>query len=138
MDETTEAVKIYFSAATGGFYSEEVHSAEQIPPDAVVLAGGDSERLALLAGVAEGKCISPDEMGYPRLMDLPPMPDEELAILARAERDRRLRDSDWSQLGDVPLAIRDLWATYRQQLRDVPLQEGFPRVIEWPTSPATD
>ncbi len=138
MDEGNEAVKIYFSAATGGFYSEGVHSSDQIPPDALVLVGGDSERLALLAGVAGGKCISPDAGGYPRLADLPPMPDDELAILVRADRDRRLRDSDWSQLGDVPAAIRELWAVYRQQLRDVPLQDGFPRIVEWPASPTTD
>lgn len=30
---------------------------------------------------------------------------------------------------------RNAWTNYRQQLLDIPQQEGFPRVIEWPTKP---
>lgn len=54
---------------------------------------------------------------------------------ARAQRARLLLASDWTQLPDVPLATRDAWAVYRQALRDVPAQPGFPLEITWPTPP---
>lgn len=52
----------------------------------------------------------------------------------RAIRDQKLSDSDWTQLSDSP---RDkvVWANYRQQLRDLPSQPGFPFTIDWPTPP---
>lgn len=53
-------------------------------------------------------------------------------------RDRRnalLTSTDWTQVTDVPQAIKDKYATYRQALRDVPQQEGFPDNIVWPTQP---
>lgn len=60
--------------------------------------------------------------------------------LMRQERNRLLANSDWVEL---PTAIARLtaeqfsaWMTYRQALRDVPAQEGFPNTITWPTQPA--
>ena len=53
----------------------------------------------------------------------------------RAERDRRLLASDWTQLPDGPLATKEAWAAYRQALRDVTLQPD-PFNIVWPTPPA--
>ena len=38
----------------------------------------------------------------------------------RIKRDAKLKKSDWTQGADVPSAIKDAWATYRQQLRDLP------------------
>lgn len=54
---------------------------------------------------------------------------------ARAERDRRLQACDWTQLPDVPAGTREAWAAYRQALRDVTKQEGFPADIKWPEVP---
>jgi hypothetical protein len=65
----------------------------------------------------------------------PPPSDEELAAEARAARDALLAESDWTQLPDVPEATREVWATYRQELRDVPAQSGFPQDIIWPVKP---
>jgi hypothetical protein len=58
----------------------------------------------------------------------------ELALSARGRRDRLLAQSDWTHMPDAPLddAVRSLWAEYRQLLRDLPLQEGFPQRIAWP------
>jgi hypothetical protein len=53
----------------------------------------------------------------------------------RIDRNRLLVESDWTQLPDVPQATKDLWAPYRQALRDMPHQSGFPTSIVWPTSP---
>lgn len=54
---------------------------------------------------------------------------------ARAKRNLLLRQSDWSQLPDVPEAIKSKYAEYRRQLRNLPLQPGFPSGVAWPTEP---
>lgn len=54
---------------------------------------------------------------------------------ARRDRNRLLAETDWSQTADVPQAIKDKYAAYRQALRDVPQQSGFPDNIQWPTQP---
>jgi hypothetical protein len=66
----------------------------------------------------------------------PPLPTaEELAAGARGWRNKLLAETDWSQAGDVPQPTKDLWAPYRQALRDVPQQAGFPTTIIWPVEP---
>lgn len=52
----------------------------------------------------------------------------------RAERTQLLKDSDWTQVADAPVD-KAAWATYRQALRDVPSQAGFPWDVQWPTQP---
>ena len=51
----------------------------------------------------------------------------------RAQRNRLLADSDWTQVLDSPVD-KEAWAAYRQALRDLPEQEGFPEV-EFPHDP---
>jgi len=60
--------------------------------------------------------------------------DAAQATAVRADRDRRLADSDWTQVADAPVN-QAAWATYRQGLRDVPAQAGFPWDITWPVKP---
>ena len=45
-----------------------------------------------------------------------------------------LKESDWVSASDITMS--DEWRTYRQALRDVPSQEGFPNDITWPTKPS--
>jgi hypothetical protein len=61
---------------------------------------------------------------------------EEMAQAAavRAERNQRLAACDWTQLADAPVSSFQ-WANYRQALRDVPSQVGFPWTVVWPTPP---
>lgn len=54
------------------------------------------------------------------------------SMMARQERNILLSESDVYALAD---RITDEWRTYRQALRDVPLQAGFPDNITWPTKP---
>jgi hypothetical protein len=61
--------------------------------------------------------------------------EDELSAQIRAERTALLIASDWTQLPDVPQSTKDLWAPYRQALRDVTAQSGFPETIEWPVAP---
>ena len=60
--------------------------------------------------------------------------DEEQAKSVRASRTEKLKDSDWTQVADSPVD-QAAWATYRQALRDITAQEGFPWDIEWPEQP---
>ena len=60
---------------------------------------------------------------------------EELPAEVRVQRDRLLAATDWTHMLDVSQDIRDLWAPYRQALRDVPQQPGFPTDVTWPTKP---
>jgi hypothetical protein len=53
----------------------------------------------------------------------------------RDARNSLLIQTDWTQAADVPQATKDKWAPYRQALRDVPQQAGFPDSIVWPTKP---
>jgi hypothetical protein len=50
----------------------------------------------------------------------------------RAERNERLNKTDWTQGRDISEEVAAMWAPYRQALRDVPNQPGFPFSIEWP------
>ena len=54
----------------------------------------------------------------------------------RAERDRRLAETDWMANSDVTMS--DAWKTYRQNLRDVPAQSGVTGLdnVTWPTKPS--
>jgi hypothetical protein len=58
-----------------------------------------------------------------------------MAAEARKQRDTLMATTDWTQLEDYPKSNKAAWKTYRQQLRDVPQQTGFPETIIWPTSP---
>jgi hypothetical protein len=62
------------------------------------------------------------------------MKDAEQAKSVRTSRGEKLKDSDWTQVADAPVN-QAAWATYRQALRDVTKQEGFPWTIAWPTEP---
>lgn len=59
---------------------------------------------------------------------------EQLAADARAQRNALLSASDWTQVADAPVD-QEAWAAYRQELRDITSQEGFPETINWPVAP---
>ena len=71
--------------------------------------------------------------------DMSNWPDfQESAVAATATKVRKQRDkllvaSDHMALAD---RITDEWRTYRQALRDVPTQAGFPTNVTWPTEPS--
>jgi hypothetical protein len=62
---------------------------------------------------------------------------ENQARTVRADRDSRLFASDWTQFNDSPLDPDEklAWALYRETLRMVPQQPGFPWEINWPPKP---
>lgn len=60
---------------------------------------------------------------------------EVIAEQVRQKRDRLLAECDWRSLPDAP-GDRDAWLEYRQKLRDITQQTGFPDNIDFPTPPA--
>ena len=58
----------------------------------------------------------------------------EMAASIRGDRNARLSASDWTQVLDAPVD-RAAWAAYRQALRDLTAQEGFPFTVVWPQEP---
>lgn len=53
----------------------------------------------------------------------------------KVKRDQELVKSDFTQIADVLLLNKSEWATYRQQLRDLPQQPNFPENVVWPRVP---
>ena len=73
-------------------------------------------------------------------LDPLPSPDEALqewAGVFRGQRDKLLAECDWVVLRaqELGAAVPTDWTTYRQALRDVSAQEGFPMNIVWPVKP---
>ena len=60
-----------------------------------------------------------------------------LSDKVRSKRDALLSDSDWVVIKSVEGAtqVPSAWATYRQELRDITNQTGFPAEVVWPTKP---
>ena len=57
----------------------------------------------------------------------------------RAHRDALLRESDWTQIADAALGdhTAEEWATYRQELRDLPSKYSKVSEVVWPDDPPT-
>ena len=60
-------------------------------------------------------------------------PTAAVALEKRTFRDTLLLETDWWGASD--LTMTDAQTAYRQALRDVPDQEGFPDTVTWPTKP---
>ena len=64
------------------------------------------------------------------------IPEADAAHGVRSKRNQIIASCDWTQLQDSP-ADSAAWATYRQELRDLPQQAGFPYSVVWPTEPTS-
>lgn len=69
-----------------------------------------------------------------------PTPEEEKSELeaqVRAQRDELIAETDYLLMADYPISAEQLAdvKAYRQALRDVPQQDGFPNNVEWPEKP---
>jgi hypothetical protein len=90
-----------------------------------------------------------------QVADLPPQPEgkfyfydystsqwvQNTTLLGQSiitQRDALLYASDWTQIPNAPLTTQQVqeWATYRQELRDIPQQSGFPTNVTFPVAPA--
>ena len=78
-----------------------------------------------------------DKGDYYEAVPVPELTEEELAINVRSTRDAKLSDTDYLVASDYPISPEDLEAVkvYRQALRDIPEQSGFPKNVQWPVEP---
>ena len=60
--------------------------------------------------------------------------DTDQAKSVRTQRDDKLKATDWTQVADAPVD-KTVWATYRQELRDLTKATGFPWDMTWPVEP---
>lgn len=126
-------VRHFYSAAAGGFYRSDIHT--RIPADAVEITA--NHHTALLEALAAGKRIQTNAAGDPVAAEPAAPTTEQLAQRARNQRDALLHQSDSRALPDFPLidSERLAWTAYRQALRDITTQPGFPDTITWPVPP---
>lgn len=146
--------KIHYSATERAFLFSDVHGPKEYevvdegtgdvvtlrnpryPDDAVEVSADDYAALMEAQAAPNWSTIEPDENGAPQVV---PASDERLGMFIRMERDSRLAESD-------VLVLPDWWAgyspekqaavaAYRQSLRDLPDQPGFPRNVTWPDAP---
>ena len=110
------------------------------PKDHLVIQAGPSQ--FVIEGIAddstdtvdvETKTVKPNSKPAPT-----PEPAPDLSNEIRARRSRLLSLCDWTQVPDSPLTpeVKALWITYRQALRDITKQPGFPNSITWPIQPS--
>lgn len=123
---------LFYSASTGGFYDDNILHKRKIPIDAVTIT--EDQHQVLLADQSAGKIIVADSKGEPRSKDRPAPAYDELAASARVKRDVLIAGTDYLVMPDYPIST-DLLAkvkVYRQALRDITIQVGFPYDIDWP------
>lgn len=97
-----------------------------------IFTGGDAAQKMLIDGLSLGE----DHTNLPENKLLAAMSILNLGLgdVVRAQRDILLTASDWTQVADAPVD-QAAWATYRQALRDIPAQAGFPDNVTWPEKP---
>lgn len=114
------------------FYIGQIFE-ETYPPTAAVYCNSHGDRY-----ITE---LEKGENGKRRfqIVAVPEPTTEEIAAQVRAKRDALLAETDFLMMPDYPLGEEDSAAlkTYRQELRDIPTQDGFPTKVTWPDFPAT-
>jgi hypothetical protein len=120
---------IYYSPSTFGFYDTEIVEYPTLPDDVVEMSveersfyideiNNKGNQLLLVEGVltlAKPEAIVTWET-------------------IRLDRNSLLNASDYTQIPDFP-GDKEAWATYRQELRDVPQEFSDPKDVVWPTKP---
>lgn len=71
------------------------------------------------------------------LIEQPTLTTAQLIEAKKATRGRLLVFTDWTTMPDSPLSASEktAWQQYRQELRDLTSQSGFPQAIVWPIPP---
>ncbi|WP_092401122.1 phage tail protein [Pseudomonas sp. NFACC39-1] len=136
---------LFSSKTTGGFYDDSIHSAEQIPQDAVEI----TQKLyaELHEGQSTGKRISSGETGYPILVDPPTQSHESLAGVERIWRDAQLVMTDGivarhrdelEEVSETTLSVEQYLElqAFRRALRSWPEGKEFPLFDQRPIAPS--
>jgi hypothetical protein len=120
----------YYSNTTKGFYVTELNY-PRYPDDVIAITQEQHEYfLNEINGNNKTIVVTNGDIG---LVEKPPPIIDWDAI--RYKRNRLLLQSDHTQLPDFPEAKKSQWATYRQELRDIPQTYATPSDVIWPTPP---
>lgn len=142
----------YVDAQTRRPLTEEPAAAGPILPDALGIAidFGDESNWPCLYPTFYGHCDDNADPATPGILavidqaefDAAKAKEDEARLNrkkseVRSQRNWYLASTDWTQFADAPLTPtqKTHWSVYRQQLRAVPLQPGFPNDVEWPLAP---
>jgi hypothetical protein len=82
----------------------------------------------------DGKIIKDDGTGKPEAVEIV-ITNQEKIDLANLKILQILKTTAWTQASDETNINQLAWATYRQEVRDVILQPGYPDNIVWPVAP---
>jgi hypothetical protein len=148
-------LRSYLKANNGPSYdllTLEVMEAVGVDPvlEGPQATGGDQYQYSQYAGVEQidGKWYTkyilgpvftdnPEKTAAEQEAEYKAMKDAEQAKNVRQTRDDKLKESDWRVIkaleSNIPQDFE--WAAYRQALRDVPKQAGFPWTVTWPDMP---
>jgi len=114
----------------GSFEVENfIESIDETPPHCTDISPPtltDGQQARFVAGTWE---VEPKPV-YAAVMQ----PYEEAAAVVRTRRNMLLSESDYTQLPDVNVD-RASWGAYRDKLRDISSQDGFPFSVVWPEKP---
>lgn len=120
---------IFYNPTTKGFYNNSIHTA--IPEGSIEITPAEHSSLLERQGagfeivVRDGRVTTVarvQEITWQNIRD---------------SRDRKLRDSDWTQLNDSPMndLLKQQWATYRTALRNITEAFPNPSAVVWPKAP---
>lgn len=132
-DELTEYVRVPVDKDEKGedvYAEQEVHTPNPAPNTYAKYAEA-------AAWCNANNAMIEDKGDYYEVVAVPAPTTEELAAQARSQRDALIAATDYLMATDYPLTDekRQELTVYRQALRDVPEQLGFPTEITWPVKP---
>ena len=104
-------------------------------PEIVDLLLEENEAYIVYEGSVEGKYVVNGQIVPRPQAELDAEDLEQSWFKLRGNRNHLLSQSDWTQVPDAPVDAA-AWATYRQQLRDLPANTTDPRNVEWPVPPS--
>ena len=112
---------------SNGHWLADVHCTGDVPllePNQQVIEGSHGKDTMLV-----GEVVSP--VSGDALVEY----NDKLMDELRSSRNSLLKSSDWTQVSDAPVD-QAAWATYRQQLRDLPASTTDPSNVVWPERPS--
>jgi hypothetical protein len=119
---------IYFSPSCYGFFDTDV-GYNTLPDDIIEITREQHEQLLHGVNILRKQIVV--EEGTVKLINSVIVPTWDSI---KAKRARLLAGSDYTQMPDWP-GDKQAWATYRQQLRDIPQSFTAPEDVVWPTPP---
>ena len=112
----------------------------KVPSDALLADWGvypytvqDQPAVDYLTQTTTASALTQTNGAWTQGWEVTDLPTEDAARNIRSQRDNLLSQTDWMALSDNTMS--PAWADYRQALREVPEQAGYPYAVIWPTKP---